>query len=82
MSWLVRQSLSRVGGGGHEHGLSAGPVYGYIPQFAQTSTEQASSVPFDPDYVEPVGFGAEGPDDGYDPYGIGDQGFGYGYGQF
>ena len=29
MSWLVRQSHS--GFGGHEHGLSAGPVYGFVP---------------------------------------------------
>jgi hypothetical protein len=59
LSWIVRQTLSTQGG--HQHGLSAGPVYGYLSQFAQTG-----------DYKEPYGFGAEGADDGYDPFGYGD----------
>jgi len=59
LSWIVRQTIATAGG--HEHGLSAGPVYGYLNQFAQTG-----------DYKEPYGFGAEGADDGYDPYGYGD----------
>jgi hypothetical protein len=38
LSWIVRQTLSGFnngyGGNGHEHGLSAGPVYGYLNNFA------------------------------------------------
>ena len=33
LSWIVRQTLS--GASGHKHGLSAGPVYGYLQNFAQ-----------------------------------------------
>jgi hypothetical protein len=86
LSWLVRKTLAGAGygyggrGGGHEHGLSAGPVYGYINAFAQSSGT-GGSVPFDADYNETYGWGAEGPEDGYDPYGYGDWGWGYGYQQ-
>jgi len=85
MSWIVRKTLAGGNGrgGNHEHGLSAGPVYSYNAGFlAQTGSDgRGASVPFDPDYSEPVGFGAEGPEDGYDPYGYGDWGWGYGYQQ-
>ena len=84
LSWIVRQTLSGFnngyGGNGHEHGLSAGPVYGYLSNFAQKSGT-GGSVPFDSDYSEQYGFGAEGAEDGYDPYGYGDWGWGYGYAQ-
>ena len=33
LSWIVRQTLS--GANGHKHGLSAGPVYGYLSNLAQ-----------------------------------------------
>lgn len=79
LSWIIRKTHSGYpygqGGNSHEHGLSAGPVYGYINKYAQRS------VPFDPDYTEPHGYGTEGKDDGYDPYGYGDFGYGYGYAQ-
>jgi len=76
MSWIIRQTHI----GDHDHGYSAGPVYGYIAQYAQVN--EPSSVPFDEDYVEPVGYGAEGPsDDNYDPFGYGEHGYGYGYAQ-
>ena len=85
LSWIVRQTLSGFngtgyGGNGHEHGLSAGPVYGYLSNFAQKSGN-GGSVSYDSDYNEIHGFGAEGPEDGYDPYGYGDWGWGYGYAQ-
>ena len=85
MSWIVRKTLA--GGQGraanHEHGLSAGPVYSYNAAFlAQVQGGgRGHSVGFDPDYKEPYGFGAEGVEDGYDPYGYGDWGWGYGYQQ-
>ena len=83
LSWIIRQTLA--GANGHKHGYSAGPVYGYLSNFAQVTFggDAPSSEPlnFDNDYVEPVGFGAEGPDDGYIPFGYGDQGFGYGAAQ-
>jgi hypothetical protein len=87
LSWIVRKTLAGAGqggrGGGHEHGLSAGPVYSYNPGFlAQTGSDGlGASVSFDSDYSEQVGFGAEGPEDGYDPFGYGDWGWGYGYQQ-
>ena len=61
----------------HEHGYSAGPVYGFLSNFAQVSDDR----PVDPDFKEAKGFGAEGVDDGYDPYGYGDFGYGYGAAQ-
>jgi hypothetical protein len=80
MSWIVRQSHSGISGGnGNKAGLSGGPVYGFLNQFAQVSDTQ---LPKDLAYTEPYGYGAEGPDDGYDPFGYGDQGYGYGYAQF
>ena len=83
LSWIIRKThagypYGQGGAGGHEHGLSAGPVYGYINKYAQANGK-GRSVPFDPDHQETHGYGAEGKDDGYDPYGYGDFGYGYGY---
>jgi hypothetical protein len=85
LSWIVRKThagygYGQGGFGGHEHGLSAGPVYGYINAFAQSSGT-GGPVPQDGDYREPYGWGAEGAEDGYNPFGYGDWGFGYGYQQ-
>ena len=59
LSWVVRETLAN---GGHEHGLSAGPVFGLL-YMAQTTDN------------EPVDLGTF---DGYDPYGYGEFGWGYG----
>ena len=71
LSWIIRGTLSD----GHRHGYRSGPAFGYIQEFAQVSS------PNPLDYLEkpPLqGWGAEGPEDGYDPYAFGDQGWGFG----
>ena len=84
LSWIIRQTHAgyKVGhgqiSGGHEHGYSAGPVFGYIKAYAQVADKFKSD--FHP-HNEPHGFGKEGLDDGYDPYGYGDFGYGYGHAQ-
>ena len=80
MSWIVRISLA---GGRHEHGYSGGAVSGYLSHRAQVSSNRGGGqyVVTDNDYYEPVGFGLEGPDDGYSPFGVGDFGYGYGAAQ-
>ena len=72
-----------LAGGAHEHGYSGGAVGGYISYLAQVSSNRGGGqyVVYDNDYYEPVGFGAEGPDDGYSPFGVGDFGYGYGAAQ-
>jgi hypothetical protein len=72
LSWIIRSTLA---GGKHNHGYRSGPAFGFIESFAQVS--EGNPV----DFLEkrPLqGWGAEGPEDGYDPYGFGDQGFGFG----
>ena len=81
MSWIIRQTYAQTGQ--EKHGYSAGPVYGLVNSYAQTSSNgKGGPVEADPDNREQYGFGAEGTDDNYNPYGYGDFGFGYGYGQF
>lgn len=69
MSWIIRRTHI---GGGHEHGLSAGPLYGYVIRYAQVS---------DHSHHEPHGYEEEHQGDGYDAYGYGEHGYGYGYAQ-
>ena len=97
MSWLVRQSHSgfAYGQGGHKHGTSAGPIYGFVAtshyaQVAGSGEEdhgheegydghhdtQNVNIQYAPDAAHPKPLPAV--DDGYDPYGYGDYGFGYG----
>jgi hypothetical protein len=76
LSWIIRQTFVTTPGG-QESGYSAGPVFGFLNQFAQT--KQTVTFTQNPDRFEPVGFGNEGVHDNYDPYGYGDYGFGYGY---
>jgi hypothetical protein len=80
LSWIIRQTFVSTPGG-PEIGYSAGPVFGFLNQFAQTKQTDVT-IAQNPDYPEPYGFGNEGVHDGYDPYGYGDYGFGYGYSQF
>jgi hypothetical protein len=78
LSWIVRQTLAS---GRHNHGYRAGPVFGFRSELAQVSADGDSRSP-NPflltEKPELQGWGAEGPEDGYDPYGYGDQGFGFG----
>ena len=72
LSWIVRESLAN---GNHNHGYRSGPTFGYIANFAQVSDDNPVN------FLEKrpkQGWGAEGPEDGYDPYGFGDWGWGFG----
>ena len=72
LSWIIRSSLA---GGKHHHGYRSGPAFGYLANFAQVSDDNPVN------FLEkrPLqGWGAEGPEDGYDPYGFGDWGWGFG----
>lgn len=72
LSWIIRETLASSN---HNHGYRAGPVFGYLAQFAQVSDDNPANFLEKP---ERQGWGAEGPEDGYDPYGYGDWGWGYG----
>ena len=75
LSWIVRETLAS---GRHNHGYRAGPVFGYRSEFAQVADDNPVN------YLEKPpkhGWGAEGPEDGYDPYGYGDWGWGFGKSQ-
>ena len=75
LSWIVRETLA---GSNHNHGYRAGPVFGHLSQFAQVSDDNPVN------FLEKrprQGWGAEGPEDGYDPFGYGDWGFGFGASQ-
>ena len=75
LSWIVRETLA---GSDHNHGYRAGPVFGHLAQFAQVSDDNPVN------FLEKrpgQGWGAEGPEDGYDPYGYGDWGWGFGASQ-
>ena len=72
LSWIIRSTLA---GGKHHHGYRSGPAFGYLANFAQVSDDNPVN------FLEkrPLqGWGAEGPEDGYDPYGFGDWGWGFG----
>lgn len=78
LSWIVRKTFAGYGygqqGSGHEHGYSAGPVYGYLSNgYAQVTPVSHPEPGYETNY---------GVDDGYDPFGYGDFGYGYGYAQF
>ena len=75
LSWIVRETLA---GSDHNHGYRAGPVFGHLSQFAQVRDD--NPVNFLEKRPE-QGWGAEGPEDGYDPYGYGDWGWGFGASQ-
>ena len=68
----MRETLA---GSSHRHGYRAGPVFGFIEGLAQVSDDN----PVNFLEIRPgQGWGVEGPEDGYDPYGYGDWGWGYG----
>ena len=72
LSWIIRSTLA---GGKHHHGYRSGPAFGYLAGLAQVSDDNPVN------FLEkrPLqGWGAEGPEDGYDPYGFGDWGWGFG----
>ena len=72
LSWIIRATLA---GGSHNHGYRSGPVFGYVSKLAQVSDDNPVN------FLEKrpsQGWGAEGPEDGYDPYGFGDWGWGFG----
>ena len=75
LSWIVRETLANSK---HNHGYRAGPVFGYKSEFAQVSDDNPFQFLEKP---EKHGWGAEGPEDGYDPYGYGDWGWGFGKSQ-
>ena len=75
LSWIVRETLAN---NQHNHGYRAGPVFGLRSALAQVNDDRSPN-PFTLLEKPPLqGWGAEGPEDGYDPYGYGDQGFGFG----
>ena len=72
LSWIIRSTLAN---GRHHHGYRSGAVITFNPAFAQVSDDNPVN------YLEKrptQGWGAEGFEDGYDPYGFGDQGWGFG----
>ena len=78
LSWIIRETLANSK---HNHGYRAGPVFGYKSEFAQVVGDSADN-PFNfLEKPEKHGWGAEGPEDGYDPYGYGDWGWGFGKSQ-
>ena len=78
LSWIIRQTLANSR---HNHGYRAGPVFGFRSELAQVSADGDSRSPNPFTLLEKPelqGWGAEGPEDGYDPYGYGDWGWGFG----
>ena len=72
MSWVIRATQID----GSEQGYSAGRVYGHQDESEQdVQVEQGIEI-----YNEltDIDFDSEETDDGYDPYGAGDYGFGFG----
>ena len=72
LSWIIRSTLAN---GRHNHGYRSGPVFGYIEGLAQVADD---NIVQHLEKAPKQGWGAEGPEDGYDPYGFGDQGWGFG----
>ena len=78
LSWIIRQTLANSK---HNHGYRAGPVFGFRSELAQVSADGDSRSPNPFTLLEKPelqGWGAEGPEDGYNPYGYGDWGWGFG----
>ena len=78
LSWIIRSTLASSK---HNHGYRAGPVFGYRSELAQVSADGDSRSPNPFTLLEKPelqGWGAEGPEDGYNPYGYGDWGWGFG----
>ena len=77
LSWIIRSTLASSK---HNHGYRAGPVFGYRSELAQVSADGDSRSPNPFTLLEKPelqGWGAEGPEYGYDPYGYGDWGWGF-----